>query len=362
MATLELQSLRKAYPGGVTAVHDVSLSVADGEFMVLVGPSGCGKSTTLRMVAGLEDVSAGRVLLGGRDVTEVPAAQRGLAMVYQSYALYPNMTVAQNMGFSLQLAGWSKARIQSKVMQAAQTLQIEPLLARKPRELSGGQRQRVAIGRAIVREPGVFLFDEPLSNLDAALRGQMRLEMSRLHKALGATIVYVTHDQVEAMTLGTRIAVFNAGRIEQVGSPLELYHRPATRFVAEFLGSPTMNFVPAKASAGSLQVAGQRLPWPGALHGGDLTLGIRPEHLQVQPAGHTADVPAFSARVQHREHLGDLVIAHCVLADGRTPLTVKVLAQHGETLQPERPVRLQPDLAQAQLFDAGGRALSRAAA
>jgi multiple sugar transport system ATP-binding protein len=363
MASLELLALRKTYPGGphgpVTAVHDVSLSVADGEFMVLVGPSGCGKSTTLRMIAGLEDITSGRLLLGGRDVTQVPAAERGLAMVFQSYALYPHMTVAENMGFALKLAGRPAAEVRAAVQRAADTLQLAQLLERKPRELSGGQRQRVAIGRPIVRAPGVFLFDEPLSNLDAALRGQMRLEMAKLHQSLGATIVYVTHDQVEAMTLGARIAVFNAGRIEQVGTPLELYHRPATRFVAEFLGSPTMNFLPVTAEAGGLHVAGQRLPaaWPlrDSPRPGTLTLGIRPEHLRIAADG---AVPALPARVQHREHLGDLVIAHCLLADGRTTLAIKALAHDADRLRPDSAVRLQPDLSQALLFDADGRALA----
>jgi multiple sugar transport system ATP-binding protein len=366
MASLELLSLRKTYPNGTTAVHDVSLSVADGEFMVLVGPSGCGKSTTLRMIAGLEDITSGHLLLGGRDVTQVPAAQRGLAMVFQSYALYPHMTVAENMAFSLKLAGVPKAEVQARVQRAADTLQLGALLARRPRELSGGQRQRVAIGRAIVREPGAFLFDEPLSNLDAALRGQMRLEMAKLHRQLGATIVYVTHDQVEAMTLGARIAVFNAGRIEQVGTPLDLYHRPATRFVAEFLGSPTMNFLPVIADAAGLHVAGQHLPWAwplgSSVRPGALTLGIRPEHLRLVPPAEAASAadsrPTLPVRVQHREHLGDLVIAHCLLADAPVALTVKALAHEAERLQPDAAIRLQPDLAQALLFDADGRALA----
>ena len=357
MASLELRSLRKTYPGGVTAVHDISLQVADGEFVVLVGPSGCGKSTTLRMIAGLEDISSGQLLLGGRDVTSVAAAERGLAMVFQSYALYPHMTVAENMGFALKMAGLDKTAIRAKVQHAANILQIGPLLERKPRELSGGQRQRVAIGRAIVREPGVFLFDEPLSNLDAALRGQMRLEMARLHQQLGATIVYVTHDQVEAMTLGSRIAVFNAGRIEQVGSPLELYHRPATRFVAEFLGSPTMNFLELRPRSDGLRLAAQTdqpLAWDRAVPAGATTLGIRPEHLLPTAAANGA----WQMQVQHREHLGDLVIAHGLLADGHSNVTVKALAQQAELLQPGQAVGLQPDLTHAVLFDRQGRAVA----
>ena len=225
MAELQLQGLRRTYPNGVTAVDGIDLTVAEGEFMVLVGPSGCGKSTTLRMIAGLEEMSAGRMLIGGVDVTDTPPAERGVAMVFQSYALYPHMTVAGNMGFALKIAGRPRREIDAAVRRAAESLQLEPLLDRKPRALSGGQRQRVAIGRAIVREPKVFLFDEPLSNLDASLRTQMRLEMARLHERLGATIVYVTHDQVEAMTLGQRIAVFNAGHVAQVGEP----RKPATK-------------------------------------------------------------------------------------------------------------------------------------
>ncbi len=358
MASLELRALRKTYAGGVTAVHDISLEVAHGEFVVLVGPSGCGKSTTLRMIAGLEEISSGQLLLDGRDVTHVPAAQRGLAMVFQSYALYPHMTVAENMGFALKLAGLDKAAVRAKVEHAANVLQIGPLLARKPRELSGGQRQRVAIGRAIVREPGVFLFDEPLSNLDAALRGQMRLEMARLHQQLGATLVYVTHDQVEAMTLGSRIAVFHAGRLEQVGAPLDLYHRPASRFVAEFLGSPTMNFLPLRREGPALQLAAQpgaALHWHRPLPAGELTLGIRPEHLQPVDAAEVVE-SNWRVQVQHREHLGDLVIAHGLLADGCSTLTVKALAGQAERLQPGQWVGLRPELDHAVMFDAAGRA------
>ncbi|MBI5255248.1 MAG: sn-glycerol-3-phosphate ABC transporter ATP-binding protein UgpC [Burkholderiales bacterium] len=363
MASLALRALRKTYPNGTTAVHDISLQVADGEFVVLVGPSGCGKSTTLRMIAGLEEITSGQLLIGDEDVTDRPPAQRGLAMVFQSYALYPHMTVAQNMGFALKLAGLDTLAVRAKVEHAANVLQIGPLLARTPRELSGGQRQRVAIGRAIVREPGVFLFDEPLSNLDAALRGQMRLEMARLHQALGATIVYVTHDQVEAMTLGSRIAVFNGGRIEQVGAPLALYHRPATRFVAEFLGSPTMNFLPVRHDGHALLSSAAPdalLPWPAPAPAGELVLGLRPEHLP--PAADGAEGTAqLTLQVEHREHLGDLVIAHGRLGDGRTPLTVKALAAQAGHLLPGARVRLRPDLQHAVLFDAQGRALPRPA-
>ena len=236
MAELQIRGMRKRF-GEVEVLHGIDLDVRDGEFMVFVGPSGCGKSTLLRLIAGLEDASEGDILIGGRSVAQADAANRGVAMVFQSYALYPHMTVAENMGFALKMAGESKAEVAAQVGRVAEILQITPLLDRKPKALSGGQRQRVAIGRAIVRRPQVFLFDEPLSNLDAALRVQMRIELARLHQELGTTMVYVTHDQVEAMTLGQRIAVFNGGRLEQVGAPLELFERPGNRFVAGFLGS-----------------------------------------------------------------------------------------------------------------------------
>ena len=237
MSELQLQGLRRTYANGVTAVDGIDLTVHDGEFMVLVGPSGCGKSTTLRMIAGLEEMSEGRMLIGGVDVTDTPPAERGVAMVFQSYALYPHMTVAENMGFALKLAKRSKAEVAAAVGRAAEILQIGALLDRKPKALSGGQRQRVAIGRAIVRQPKVFLFDEPLSNLDAALRVQMRTELARLHRELGTTMIYVTHDQVEAMTMGTRIAVFNQGRIEQLGAPLSLYNAPANEYACILIRS-----------------------------------------------------------------------------------------------------------------------------
>jgi multiple sugar transport system ATP-binding protein len=311
MAHLKLNTLRKAY-GEVEVLHGVDLDIHDGEFMVFVGPSGCGKSTMLRCIAGLEDITSGELYIGDELVNEVPPAKRGIAMVFQSYALYPHMTVAENMAFGLRLAGFSKAEMKAAVQRAAEILQIEPLLERKPKALSGGQRQRVAIGRAIVRKPGVFLFDEPLSNLDASLRVQMRVELARLHQELKTTMVYVTHDQVEAMTLAHRIAVFNAGRIEQVGRPLDLYHRPANLFVAGFIGSPKMNFISAtlqsaderqsvvRLSDGTLITShadARRLP-----AGAALTLGVRPEHLvsQASPAPNS-----LRSTVQVAEHLGD---------------------------------------------------------
>ena len=362
MADLVLEGLRKTFDGGVTAVHDVSLQVNDGEFMVLVGPSGCGKSTTLRMIAGLESISDGLLRIGGRDVTHVPPAERGVAMVFQSYALYPHMTVAENMGFSLKIAGLDKAAVAARVQAAAQTLQIESLLDRKPRELSGGQRQRVAIGRAIVREPGVFLFDEPLSNLDAALRTQMRLELSRLHERLKVTIVYVTHDQVEAMTLGQRIAIFNAGRIEQIGSPMQLYERPANQFVAGFLGSPRMNFLPARVSAEadgvalSIEAGGAvalSRAWQPAF-GEVRCVGIRPEHLGLSVDAVEGGVPA---EVQLVEQLGDTTIVHAACRSGGTLVAVKAAPDAVRGLVPGQLVHLVLDPTRAMLFSASGVAV-----
>jgi multiple sugar transport system ATP-binding protein len=369
MAELQLQGLRRTYPNGVTAVDGIDLAVNDGEFMVLVGPSGCGKSTTLRMIAGLEEMTAGRMLIDGIDVTDTPPAERGVAMVFQSYALYPHMTVAENMGFALKIAGRSRKDIDAAVRRAAESLQLEPLLDRKPRALSGGQRQRVAIGRAIVREPKVFLFDEPLSNLDASLRTQMRLEMARLHERLGATIVYVTHDQVEAMTLGDRIAVFNAGRIEQVGSPVEVYRQPKNRFVAGFLGSPQMNFLPAVAdrdvNGNGVQVPGAgrlALPadCPAPLASVDV-LGVRPEHWQLMPPDGAVGLEALVERV---EWLGDVTLVHCKLA-GRAAanadvdtISVKTSLDSSAALRHGAAVRLHAQPQDLMLFDAQGRALA----
>jgi len=277
MAFFELQGVEKHF-GPVRAITGIDLAVEKGEFVVFVGPSGCGKSTLLRMIAGLETIDVGRFQLDGRDITRMPSAKRDLAMVFQSYALYPHMSVFDNMSFALKLAGVGLDTIRQKVERAAQILNLGPYLQRTPRELSGGQRQRVAIGRAIVRAPKVFLFDEPLSNLDAALRGQTRVEIHNLHRQLGATTIYVTHDQVEAMTLADRVVVLRDGAVEQVGAPLALYDRPANQFVAQFIGQPSMNILPAGALPVLSALCGGRLPRDGAL-------GVRPEGVRIVPAG-----------------------------------------------------------------------------
>jgi sn-glycerol 3-phosphate transport system ATP-binding protein len=286
MASVTLTDVRKVYHGGIEAVRGVSFDVPDGSFCVLVGPSGCGKSTLLRMVAGLETISGGTVRIGERVVNAIEPSERDIAMVFQNYALYPHMSVYDNMAYGLRNRGTPKAEIDARVREAARILDVEPYLARRPRDLSGGQRQRVAMGRAIVRKPQVFLFDEPLSNLDAKLRVQMRVEIKRLQRALGVTSIYVTHDQVEAMTLSDQLVVMNAGRVEQIGSPTDLYQRPATRFVAGFLGSPAMNFIPAVAAQpGSVAVDGRSValagPAPDLVPGEAVELGIRPEDLRL---------------------------------------------------------------------------------
>jgi multiple sugar transport system ATP-binding protein len=288
MARVELRKIAKSF-GSLEVIRDIDLAVADGEFCVFVGPSGCGKSTLLRLIAGLEDASSGSLLIDDRDVTREEPSRRGIAMVFQSYALYPHLTVRDNIGFGLSLAGRPKAEITAKVDAVAETLQLGHLLDRKPKALSGGQRQRVAIGRAIIRDPKVFLFDEPLSNLDAALRAQMRIELTDLHAKLGTTMIYVTHDQVEAMTMADKIVVLNAGRIEQIGSPMELYERPASPFVAGFIGSPRMNLFEG-------EIAAQM---------GCSTYGIRPEHLML-----SSTEGRWSGQVRHIERLGADTIVH----------------------------------------------------
>ncbi len=356
MSTLSLRGIRKIY-GTTEIIKGVDLDIADREFTVFVGPSGCGKSTLLRMIAGLEEITGGDLMIDGRRVNDVGPADRGLAMVFQSYALYPHMTVRENMGFALKLARAPKAERERKVQEASRILQLDAYLDRRPKELSGGQRQRVAIGRAIVRHPKVFLFDEPLSNLDAALRGQMRVELARLHRELDATMVYVTHDQIEAMTMADRIVVLQAGRVEQVGTPLDLYHRPANLFVAGFIGSPRMNLLPATvAGAGpdGLRVAlvggGEvAVPVDGAATGSAVTLGIRPEALRPDPAG------AIAGTVSHVERLGGLTLVHVTLAGGGLAI------MQIEGTDPSRagdPIRLKADGGASHVFDAGGQALA----
>jgi lactose/L-arabinose transport system ATP-binding protein len=361
MAGLSLQKVKKRF-GETEVIGGVDLEVEDHEFVVFVGPSGCGKSTLLRMIAGLETTSGGRIEIGGRDVTAEDPAKRGIAMVFQTYALYPHMTVATNMGFPLEMAKRPKAEIERKVAEAAKILHLEAYLNRKPRELSGGQRQRVAIGRAIVRQPDIFLFDEPLSNLDAELRVQMRIEIARLHQQLGTTMIYVTHDQVEAMTLASRIVVLRAGRVEQVGAPLELYDNPDNSFVAGFIGSPRMNFFTASVTAltgGKTVVAAPALglsamavetrgapPEPGT----QVSLGIRPEHF-LAPEGAASTI---SGKVTLVECLGNVTYFHAVLADG-SMITVQSQGNVRPAVGETSIIGL--DAARVFLFDAAGRRL-----
>ena len=341
MAPVTLQGVRKVYEDGFVAVHGVDLEVADGEFVVLVGPSGCGKSTTLRMIAGLEAITAGTLSIGARVVNDVPPAQRDIAMVFQSYALYPHMTVRDNLGFALRLQKKPKAEIATRVGTVADTLGLTPMLDRTPRQLSGGQRQRVAIGRAIVREPEVFLFDEPLSNLDAKLRSQMRREIAALHRRIGATSIYVTHDQVEAMTLGDRIVVMNAGHVQQVDTPAALYDRPVNTFVASFLGSPPMNLVRGVIDE---QDGVRRLradPTSREI------IGIRPEHIRIAEAPSPDDV-LDELTMELAEPLGHEMLVHGA-RDG-VELTARVMPQ---TLPPVgSDVTFVLDAAKVQRFDA----------
>jgi multiple sugar transport system ATP-binding protein len=363
MASVRLRGIRKQY-GDNLVIKGVDLDIEDGQFVVFVGPSGCGKSTLLRMIAGLEDISGGTLELDGVVSNTVAPAKRGIAMVFQSYALYPHMSVAENMGFALKLAKVPKSEIAERVGRAADILQIGHLLDRKPKALSGGQRQRVAIGRAIVRKPAVFLFDEPLSNLDAALRAQTRVELSRLHKELAATMIYVTHDQVEAMTLGQRIVVFNGGHIEQVGTPLDLYERPANLFVAGFLGSPRMNFLPVELAGSQFGVATVRVAGSGALRvaadtgaaRGAFTLGVRPEHLWLVMG--EGDENAIAGTLNLVEYLGDVTLAY-VQVEGVDGMVAAKLAAGTPLPQPGARVRLAFDPVRGYLFDADGVACRR---
>ena len=359
MGRFVLRNVRKAF-GDVVIIPALDLDIDDGEFVVFVGPSGCGKSTLLRLIAGLEDTTGGRIEIDGVDVSDVPPAKRGLSMVFQSYALYPHMSVRGNIGFGLKMAGAPADVIQQKVEKAAATLNLTSYLDRKPRQLSGGQRQRVAIGRAIVREPKAFLFDEPLSNLDAALRVQMRLEIAQLHESLATTMIYVTHDQIEAMTLADKIVVLNAGNIEQAGSPLELYHHPVNLFVAGFIGSPKMNFLATQVrTAGTDGVAvtlpgGRDVRVPvaaGALRPGDkATLGLRPEHLKPTANGELVGNVIVAERLGGETYLyirsGDEPL-FVVQADGDNPTRVHDRVAVG--IDPET----------CHLFDADGRSLPR---
>ena len=333
MGKIELQGVEKSF-GKVDVISDVNLTIDDGSFVVFVGPSGCGKSTLLRLIAGLEDVTAGKILIDGTDVVDTPPAKRGLSMVFQSYALYPHMSVRKNIGFGLRMAGRPKAEIDQKVDDAARVLNLTQYLDRRPGQLSGGQRQRVAIGRAIVREPKAFLFDEPLSNLDAALRVQMRLEIAKLQDTLGTTAIYVTHDQVEAMTMADSIVVLNAGRIEQVGSPLDLYNHPANLFVAGFIGSPKMNLI-AGPPAAAFKAA---------------TIGVRPEHLRVDRDGGT-----WRGKVTVAEHVGSDTFLY-VHVDGAGEMTVRAAGE--VELKPGDMVGLTPEDARIHRFGDDGKAMA----
>ena len=342
MAAVELSAIRKSF-GSTPILHGVDVSIADGEFCVLVGPSGCGKSTLLRMVAGLEEITAGTVSIGGRVVNAVPPKERDIAMVFQNYALYPHMTVYDNMGFSLKLAGTPAAEAKRRIEEAASILGLTDYLGRYPRQLSGGQRQRVAMGRAIVRKPQVFLFDEPLSNLDAKLRVAMRTEIRALHQRLKTTSVYVTHDQIEAMTMADKIVVMNAGRVEQTGSPLELYDRPANTFVAGFIGSPAMNFLQARIDSGvAVLASGCRIPVGATLpQGADAVVGVRPEHLEVV-TGNSPDAAggSIAAQVVVVEPTGADTLIFCKVAGA--DVTAVVRERHD--FRPGQAIRLRPAL------------------
>ena len=330
MGNLQLKSIRKAY-GTHEVLKGIDLDVKDGEFVIFVGPSGCGKSTLLRSIAGLEDITSGSIIIDGQNVSVTPPAKRGIAMVFQSYALYPHLSVADNMGLGLKQAGTAKTEIDQRVKAASAMLSLDPYLQRRPSELSGGQRQRVAIGRAIVREPKLFLFDEPLSNLDAALRVQTRLEIARLHRRLKSTMIYVTHDQVEAMTLADKIVVLNAGQIEQVGSPMELYNKPANLFVAGFIGSPQMNLIDAARLGLS----------------GFSTLGIRPEHMSL-----SRDAGDWKGVISHVEHLGADTIVY-LETEKAGLITVRLFGEHD--FRPDETAYASFDMQSVHRFGTDGK-------
>ena len=357
MSTLEFQDIRKVYEGGFEAIKGVSFEIEDGEFIAIVGPSGCGKSTLLRMVAGLETISSGAIKIDEQVVNHLEPAQRDIAMVFQNYALYPHMTVFNNMAYGLKNQGVPKDKIHQRVHETAKSLELDALLSRKPRELSGGQRQRVAMGRAIVREPRVFLFDEPLSNLDAKLRVQMRLEIKRLQRDLGTTSIYVTHDQVEAMTLADRLIIMNDGIAEQIGTPEEIYENPATQFVATFIGSPSMNLLPVQAGQDSLLLGGEtNLPLgqnQNLQEGDEVVLGIRPEHLCQCSAGEGAEF-----KIEMIESLGAEIIAYGKLKGSSEIVTLRL---HGkEKVKTGQTLNLSLDQESLHLFDVKtGRRMER---
>ncbi|MCJ8518819.1 ABC-type sugar transport system ATPase subunit [Pseudorhizobium tarimense] len=351
MTAISLREIRKSY-GSLQVIHGIDINIESGEFLVLVGPSGCGKSTLLRMIAGLEEISGGRLEIGGQLVNALPPSQRDIAMVFQDYALYPHMSVLENMAFGLKMRGTDEVTIQARVAQAAEILQIQQFLDRRPAQLSGGQRQRVAMGRAIVREPSAFLFDEPLSNLDAALRVEMRLEIAKLHNRMKATTVYVTHDQVEAMTLADRIVVLNAGRVEQIGPPLELYRRPASLFVARFIGSPTMNTMSADIVShndrATVQIMGHTFALAdvvaGGLRAGTVTVGIRPEDLSAC----APEDAWFSGKLAVAERLGSQTYGY--LETGDTRMLTAEFARDA-TISAGDTVHLRPNLSALHVFD-----------
>jgi multiple sugar transport system ATP-binding protein len=363
MATVSLKGIKKAF-SSVYTLHGIDLEIKDGEFIVFVGPSGCGKSTLLRTIAGLEDITDGEMCIDGLRVNELPPVKRGISMVFQSYALYPHMDVFENLAFGLKLAGMKKAEYTPLVERVAKVLQIEPLLRRKPRDMSGGQRQRVAIGRAIVQKPKVFLFDEPLSNLDASLRVQMRIEIARLHLELGSTMIYVTHDQTEAMTLADRIVVLRAGQVEQVGTPIELYYQPDNLFVAGFIGSPKMNTLSAKIAAiqeGSVTVALEdgtqiavTVDAAGANIGDEVTLGVRPEHLKISP---TAGSNALSGITLALEQLGEASMLYLEVPGMRDTFVARMPALFSSKPGERSVLHFKPE--HGFLFKADGSAMRR---
>ncbi len=340
-AALEARTLKKAY-GSVEVLHDIDIEMGEGEFLVLVGPSGCGKSTLLNCIAGLEEITAGTLSIGGRDVTQEPPKDRDIAMVFQSYALYPTMTVGENIGFGMKIRKTPKAEMDAKIQEVGKLLQIDHLLDRKPSQLSGGQRQRVAMGRALVRDPKLFLFDEPLSNLDAKLRVEMRAEIKALHQRTGASIVYVTHDQIEAMTLATRIVVLKDGYVQQIGTPSEIYRQPANTFVADFMGSPPMNLVPADVADGQVRIGDVSFAAGRALPDGPVTVGLRPEHLQAQGDG----VPVTIVPTMIEETGPDVFVT---FRWGETALTARLPGQFD--CQQGQPVDVVLDTSQLCFFD-----------